>query len=52
LNLKIKALFEDVTKTGNAKNVIKNDNTDLNEKVIQLEEELFEQKNITVELLE
>jgi len=42
LNLKIKALFEDLEKTGNHKNVIKNDNTDLNDKVIQLEEELFE----------
>ena len=52
LNLRIESLTIEISHTGDARNVAKNDNEDLHEKILSLEEELYESKQVTVDLLE
>lgn len=52
LNLRIETLNIEISATGEARNVVKNDNEDLHEKILSLEEELYESKQTTVDLLE
>lgn len=44
LNLRIESLTIELNTTGQAKNDVKNDNEDLHEKILTLEEELYESK--------
>ena len=52
LNEKIKLLNGELQKVNEARDVHKHDNCDLSDKLAALEEELYEQKQVTLELLE
>jgi len=52
LNSKLKHMEEEVDHTGEQRDHCKNDNHELNDKIIKLEQELYESKSISIELLE